>query len=248
MAISRHLNNAPITEALIDLRVRPPKSFQVEKLREPKKELRDHFPKLEELRRFEGGFQIKRGEASMFSKDTGLSGFRFKSEDGLTVVQFRVDGFTFSRLKPYTSWDAIFPEAWRLWLDYVETAVPESVTRIAVRYINRLEVPLPFEEFSEYLEAPPALPPDVPQNVSSFLVKQVLHEPSSGIAVNFGQALEAGLADSKHATIILDIDSYKVQEYEPQAQHLTEEFESLRRMKNLIFFNSITEKTARLFE
>ena len=212
MAIPRHLKNAPITEALIDLRVRPPKNFQVEKLREPKKELMDGLPAPEELRRFEGGFQIKRGEAAMFSKDQGLFGFRFKSGDGLNVAQFRIDGFTFSRLKPYTSWETIFPQAWRLWLGYVELAAPESVTRIAVRYINRLELPLPFEEFSEYLEAPPNLPANVPQNVSSFLIKQVLHEPSSGISVNFGQALETGLADSKHATMILDIDSYKAQD------------------------------------
>jgi len=248
MAIPRHLSNAPITEALIDLRVRPLKSLQVEKLREPKKEFREDFPKREELRRFEGGFQIQRGEAAMFSKDSGPAGFRFRSADDLNVVQLRIDGFTFSRLKPYTSWETIFPQAWRLWLGYVELATPESVTRIAVRYINRLELPLPFEEFSEYLEAPPSLPAEVPQKVSSFLVKQVLHESGSGISVNFGQAMEAGLADSRHATMILDIDSYKVQEYEPQATQLTEEFERLRRMKNLIFFSSITEKTVRLFE
>ncbi len=65
----------------------------------------------------------------------------YVSEDEVKLVQFRLDGFTFNRSKPYTSWEQVFPEAFGLWKEYVSLAAPEFVNRIAVRYINRLDLP-----------------------------------------------------------------------------------------------------------
>jgi uncharacterized protein (TIGR04255 family) len=249
MALQRHLRNAPITEAIIDFRVKLPDPFDVNVFRGLKEQLHERFPKAEEARLFKGGFKVETGLTSQFSQDMGLHGFLFKSEDDLNVVQFRKDGFTFSRLKPYTSWEEVFPEAWRLWEIYREKSSPENLFRIAVRYINHLRLPLPFQQFSDYLEAPPNLPPDIPQNVSSFLTRQVIHDLDSGIAINLTQALEGSAADTQHAIIILDIDAYKSREYQPNDESvLLQEFEALHKMKNLIFFSSITEETAGLFE
>src|SRR5438094_288898 len=47
-------------------------------------------------------------------------GFFFSSVDGRQVVQARLDGFAFSRLKPYKDWDHLRAEAKRLWRDYVD--------------------------------------------------------------------------------------------------------------------------------
>ena len=45
------------------------------------------------------------------------------------LVDFRADGFTYNRLQPYTSWDAVLPEALGLWELFVQTVVPVSITR-----------------------------------------------------------------------------------------------------------------------
>ena len=66
----------------------------------------------------------------------GPDGYLFTSVDGRQVVQARLDGFTFSRLKPYDKWESLRDEARELWQHYVQIASPETVTRVALRYIN----------------------------------------------------------------------------------------------------------------
>lgn len=180
-------------------------------------------------------------------RDQGVVGYRFRSADHRTIAQFRRNGFTFNRLKPYASWDQVFPEACRLWKIYTNTAPPEEISRIAVRFINRLLLPLANLEFSDYLAAPPALPRDVPQSISSFLSRVVIHEPRANLTANVVQALEPPLND-QYISLILDIDVYQ-----RNVSHLTPEtvlgsFASLREMKNRIFFGSLTDKALVLFQ
>ncbi len=247
MASPRHLDHAPITEAIIDFRVKLPKDFEVEQLATLKDKLRDRYPKVEEHRLVRGIFELKAGRPASRSADLGLRGFLFRSGDLLSVAQFTIDGFTFSRLRPYTSWEDIFPEARKLWSLYVETASPEFITRVAARYINHLNVPSPTKDFSQYLNAPPTIPPDLPKDMNSFLTRIVIHEPKLKVAANITQALEPG-KEPGQIVIILDIDVYKKQEFEINDQTLWSTFADLRNLKNQIFFSSITEETARLFE
>ncbi len=247
MAQPRHLSNAPITEAIVDFRVKLPQDFQVEQLSSLKEKLAGGFPTMKKLRVFETRFGLQEGKpVASTTKESEIRGLRFASEDGHNVAQFRIDGFTFSRLKPYTSWDKVFPEAHELWNLYLETASPESVTRIAVRYINRLDIPQPVTELTQYLTAPPTIPAGVPTLLSGFLTRVVVHEEESGITANITQSLERD--PSNRVTIILDIDVYKGQNFETSDTGISLIFQKLREMKNRIFFSSITEQTAELFE
>ena len=107
------------------------------------------------------------------------------------VAQFRVDGFTFNKLEPYTTWENVFGEAARLWQIYAQTAQPLEIARLAVRYINRLRLPGP-AELGQYLEAPPVLPPPIPQAVREFLTR-IIVEDGNGASAILIQALEASL-------------------------------------------------------
>ena len=88
-------------------------------------------------------------------------------------MQFRINGFTFNRLKPYTSWGDILPQVKDLWSLYIDIASPESITRIAVRYINNIEIPKPDNiVFSDYLKVPPKIP-DNPYNIPFRIPKNI---------------------------------------------------------------------------
>lgn len=250
MAKERHLNNAPIAEAIIDFRVKLSSDFKIQKFESLKEELRDRYPKSEESHAFAGGIEIKKGKLSSTTvKDMGLKGYFFKSADEKQIAQFKNDGFTFNRLKPYTRWEEIIKEAKSLWGIYVDKASPELVTRIAVRYINRLEIPFKTDDFSYYLAAPPSSPPDLPSNieVEGFFNRIVIRDLKQDIKSNIIQALEKGV-DPKFRVIILDIDVYKIHDYNIDDKEIWETFEKLRDMKNHIFFNSLTDETVRLFE
>ncbi|HLE80105.1 MAG TPA: TIGR04255 family protein [Dehalococcoidia bacterium] len=247
MARIRHLKRAPITEALIDFRVNVPKEFSPALVSDLKEHLRDRYPKVEERRLAESAIQIAPGRLATSTRELGFRGLIFKSADELDIAQFRIDGFTYNRLKPYTSWEQVFPEASRLWELYGEKLAPEYVSRLALRYINHLSIPLPIKDFSQYLTSPPVVPDDLPQAISSFLTRVVLQDPGSDLAANLTQALEPGL-DANSVTIILDIDAYKLGEFDPRGPEIVRVLEALHGFKNTIFFGSLTEATLRLYE
>lgn len=69
-------------------------------------------------------------------------GYRYESEGTGRVVLVRFDGFTFSQHQPYPTngWGEWTIEARRLWHRYADAFVGATVTRVAVRYINRLRI------------------------------------------------------------------------------------------------------------
>jgi uncharacterized protein (TIGR04255 family) len=247
MAIYRHLHNAPIIEAIIDIRTKLASNFDLTKFSLLKQKLGENYPQMEERRTFSASIKLRGKEVEQILDNKGLQGYLFKSVDGRNVAQFRRDGFTFSRLKPYTNWNGVITEAKRLWKFYVDEALPEIIPRIAVRYINRLEIPLPINDFEEYLTSPPTIPKSLPQGVSHFLVKITICDEKLEAMANIIQALEKS-SKPEHVNIILDIDVFKQEESGFNRDEIWQNFEQLRDLKNRIFFDSITEKTAGLFE
>lgn len=246
MASQRHLNNAPIIEAVIDIRVNLPPAFNPEEFLSFSEHLSGEYPKNEPRRIFTGAFGIK--EDKPFIEEPvikGIQGYIYKSEDEKNIVQFRIDGFTFSRLNPYTEWQSVFSEAKRLWGLYSSKSSPELITRIAVRYINKLDIPLSMNDFKEYLTAPPEVPGSLPQGISQFLTKIVIHEED--ITANIIQMLDKSIKPD-HIGVILDIDVFKVKKLGFDKESVLLEFNQLRDFKNRIFFESITEEMARLCE
>jgi len=248
MPTPRPLKNAPITEALLDFRVKARSDLRPEDFAAVKDRLSNRLPKVEEMRGMQATFQFRKGEGQPpVVQELGLLGYFYKSQDDKVVAQFRIDGFTFNRLRPYTSWEDIFPQAMNLWRLYLDSAKPAAVIRLAVRYINQIPLPPGGEKFENYLRAAPQVPPELPQNVSSFLTRVTVHNPEDAIAAHVTQALQP-TSDSQRLTVILDIDAYKEGEFSVEDPAIERTFIQLRAFKNLIFFNSVTEETLRQFE
>jgi uncharacterized protein (TIGR04255 family) len=153
----QHYRNAPITEAVIDLRVEVPADLGLKNLRDVLAEdaERERYPSKEALL-LEGVQFARSGDgASTTSTVRQEIGVRFHSTDGKYVFQARRDGFTLSRLSPYENWASFRTEARRLWNLYRATARPTRVLRAALRYINRINIPLPLNDFSEYFRTFP---------------------------------------------------------------------------------------------
>ena len=152
MAQKQQLANAPIKEALIDLRVTA--SASIENLDSSYDQFSSDYPKREEIQRKTVGFKLSPNSDISSIVDQETLGFKYTSEDERRVVQFRIDGFTFSWLEPYSDWESLRDEAIRLWLIYLSVSNSEAVSRIAVRYINAMNIPRPVADFSEYLVKP----------------------------------------------------------------------------------------------
>lgn len=248
MARRRHLKKAPISEAVIDLRVALTTVADVNEIARYVRVNEPAYSRKKDLWLYEGRLEFKPDEDPITSQRKEHRGLRFETEDEKYVVQFRRDGFTFSRLAPYTNWETVFAEARRLWGRYVEVMSPEAVTRVAVRFINRLSLPLPLS-LQEYLMCAPTVPDDVPGVASGFVTQITLLHEETGISMRITQKSEKSLEPGKTA-ILLDNDVFKVDEdgFGTDIDTLAGTFEQMRDLKNTIFFNSITEKTAEIYE
>ncbi len=241
-----HLRHAPIFEAIFDFRIKARPEFHAEEFATVGSQLASRFPKMEKRQAFQTTIKTQPEGPPPVVQDLGLQGYFFRDVDEKTIAQFRIDGFTFNRLHPYTSWDELFPVVKELWSVYSTVARPQVVTRLAVRYINRIPLPPGPITFEEYLRGAPVVPPELPQNVSSFLTRITIHEPEMMIAAHIVQALEVDT--ERRLTTILDIDAFKEAEFSVGDPTIEETFNRLRIFKNRIFFSSLTEKTLRSFE
>ena len=170
------LSNAPIREAVLELRTSPPQQDIEPTLREIIEGL-EGYKEPTTLRVFEGNISFSGGDEP--AAETVLhrvQGFRASSEDDLRVIQFKVDGVTFSRLAPYTTWEEAAAEAKILWQAYADVIAPETVTRIAVRYINHIRLPHPIRDIDDYFTSLPRIPDTLPQVFTSFLSRVTIFE------------------------------------------------------------------------
>lgn len=238
------LSNAPIVEAVIDIRIRVKEDLQLEQLNSISSAVCEQYPDKKERHKWEGKLEFKKGETPISTTTEAVDGYVFTSADQKQIFQARLDGFTFSRLKPYETWERFRDEAYRLWLLYRGVVSPE-ITRVALRYINKMEFPLPV--ISDYLTGAPIVPDGLPQGVSSFLTRVVIHEPEIDAAAIITQALEQ-VVNPNILPIILDIDVFKQKPEGIREEDAWETLEKLRHFKNKIFFKSITEKAKELFQ
>ena len=201
------LSKAPIIEALIDIRVKVKEDLPVEQFNSIYDSISGRYPDKKERHKWEGKLEFKRGETPISTTAETIDGYIFTSVDKRQILQTRLDGFIFSRLKPYETWEHLRNEASGLWKKYKEVTSPE-ITRVALRYINKMEIPLPIMDFGDYLTAAPIVPEGLPQGVSSFLTRIVIHEPKMDASAIITQALEQ-IVNPNILPLILDIDVFK---------------------------------------
>lgn len=252
-----HLRNAPIREAMIDIRVSLPPEVTVEALKGLHGAIKDDYPESKERRRWEGLIEMKDAGTRVESKALGVDGYVFRSADGKQVAQFRLDGFTFSRLRPYQTWEDLRNEAQRLWRIFAQGVKIAFVQRVAVRYIDVIELnigdPLP-----KYLKKPPEPPerflstpgssPELFQATASFLQRQLVYDPISEVHAYLTLALEAAPSGASKGQMILDSDVFKTFEVTPTEPEIWKLLEQLRVHKNQVFFGILTEEAWRQYQ
>jgi len=239
--------NAPITEAVIEIKAQLPEETTLKSLESFHDRIKNRFPEKQEQRFLKAAFKLsQKDKLSSLPTKTGTQGYLFRSLKEKKVVQSKIDGFAFNKLKPYENWELFRSEGRELWELYSEIVNPIKVIRIGLRYINRIEVPLPFKDFSEYLLTNPQIAPQLPQAVSHFFMRLEVSNPDIEATAIITQAMDKP-TKTKRLPLILDIDVFRITEYVEKTEEMWKDFEKLRDFKNDIFFNSVTEKAKELF-
>lgn len=239
-----HLEKAPITEALIDFRVSLPQKISLEKLGEIGAKIEKRYPTKENLFQYETNISYEEGKPSVSEAHKQI-GFRYFSEDKKFVFSPTIEGFTLSRLEPYETWEKLKQDGFELWKIYKKTAKPLSISRVALRYINLLRLPINIRDFKDYLTAPPDVPPRLPQTLNGFFSRIII--PIEKLDATAVIALKTDtVAKQTSQEVIFDIDIFKNVDFNGNGDDAWKLTEFLRVEKNKIFFESITEKMEEL--
>lgn len=240
---SKHYSRAPLTEALLDIRVELPSEVGLSSLAKVQVGQEDDYPKREACFIVHGQMSVG-SEVGASAKQTS-NGYRLISKDNRQIFQVRLDGFTFNRLAPYETWESFRDEARRLWNIYRSIAGPKNITRIAVRYINKLDLPLPFTDFKDYLRTVPEVSPGMSQGLSGYFMQLQLPQVDLNAMVILNQALIPPPAPNM-VSVLLDIDLYGESDLPSDEQGLWERFELFRIRKNKVFEACITDRVRRM--
>jgi len=242
-------SKAPITEAILDIKAKLPDGVGLNIFDEFQENIKDRFGDRKTKHSFEAEFRFSPGkdETTPIVPKDKIEGYLFRSKNENKIVQASLDGFTFNKLQPYEDWDKFHGEARKLWELYGKIVKPISIDRIALRYINRIEIPLPFEDFREYILTIPQIAPGLPQTLSYFLLRIEIPNHEIGAIAIIIQTVQKP-TELQKLPLIFDIDVIKKANYTEKESDMWEDFNLLRQFKNEIFFNSITKKTKELFK
>ncbi len=243
----RHYSKAPITEALIDLRIVPMDESNLLSLQDLQQSLSGDYLEREDIIFSQSQFQQTVSNVTVTATQSRL-GYRFTSNDKKKVFQARLDGFTLSQLEPYENWEVLRNEAKRLWELYSKTAQPKSVERVAVRYVNRLDLPLePSQtlDFKDYLRTAPEVSDGISQGLSGYFMQLQIPQTDIDAILLLNEAILPPSQDGV-VSVLLDIDLSCGTSFSIDSDDYWEILDKFRVRKNEIFEACITEKLREL--
>lgn len=243
MDVESHYSKAPITEAILDIQVEAGEGVTTHSLAGCQDSVLAEYPTKRELKAAFAHFEMgPRLAASATSQELG---FAFISADGKQLFQVRTTGFTANRLAPYERWESFSQEARRLWNIYREAAKPGRITRIALRYINRIDIPTSPVELKDYFQTSPEVARGLPQSMAGFFMQILLPLEDLKAAVNIVETIVEPPQPGT-VSVVLDLDLFRTVELPGTEEEMWNLFELLRVKKNAVFDNCITEKTKEL--
>ncbi len=242
--------NAPIREALLDIGVELDKDFDVNRFNKIYKTLKDRFPNVKKRKHFVD-IEAKSIDGNLeYDKtyhDDKLVGFLYISENENKYVQYRLDGFSYNILTPYSNWESFKLEAQELWKLYTQiTGNHIKINRLALRYINEFQIPIGEAPVTSYIMTFPHVATGINYPVSDFLMRLILvNEDLKALGIiteTIGKTTEDTMLP-----IVFDIDVNKNCNSELDQIDIWEILDNLRDFKNDIFFKSITDKAKEKF-
>jgi uncharacterized protein (TIGR04255 family) len=249
MQAPQHYGRAPISEAIIELRITPPVGCSVDALRDLFADERAAYPGCVDI--VASAFEWEAGTRVSARAQQEQTGFRFTNGDGRQIAQVQLEGYSFSRLHPYESWEPFRNEARRIWEIYRARIHPGAITRVAVRYINHLDLPLPLRDFKDYLRTVPEVSQDLPQALSGYLMQLQIPQAEIGAHLILNQGLIQQNDSSRQlppsfVSVLLDIDLFRIGDIPNDDVAIWEYLEVLHTKKNQVFEACITDRLREL--
>ena len=208
--------------------------------------LKRFYKRAEMEQRVEATMEIKSGLTQHKSE---IIGWRMTSDDQTELLLLYAESFVFAQLAPYPGFDVFFQRIKRDYRYLKEEFGFRSVTRLGLRAINRVDIPIkqfPHPQPHQFLTIGPNPPPFGSKTLLNFTMQL---ENSLDQEGNKGRVTVATIAPIVPGTnaFVLDVDVYRDNDLPDSEAGIWELVLRLRQLKNLVFESTITEETRSLF-
>lgn len=181
-------------------------------------------------------------------------GHRLSTDDQTQLLVLWPNSFTLSQLPPYQGWEAFIQRFEKDWGILKRTRGFQQISRIGVRYINRIDIPANLAdgenetlvEHEQFLNIYPKLP-DMLNPLDAYAVQASIYLKDINCQLTMNSAsVPSPLL--RHISFIIDIDIYSdktVPQSDPQIMEL---LNRIRTKKNMIFESCISQPARELFQ
>lgn len=175
---------------------------------------------------------------------------QFLTEEGNLMIQVAENLVVVNQLLPYRhfkSWEKVIYTALNI---YNEVALPETISRIGLRYINRIEIPGKIISMEDFFTVYPQFPPSLGNTHNTFLVRVEVPQADQGhtVLITFGTSVPPQQVEGKQA-FMLDLYDIAAQlDISPNENELNREIQQAHDNVVMAFEDSITDRLRALIE
>ncbi|MDE0511645.1 MAG: TIGR04255 family protein [Gammaproteobacteria bacterium] len=171
----RRYKNPPIEEAICEFHFSPGQEWDFTIPGKLHTELSgDYAGKPQEQKVVQVGLETQGGKPPNLRYGEGLAKVKLVTEDGKRMIGVGPDVLSIHILRPYQytidgGWDEFYPRIKTAVAAYWKVSEPRAVSRIGIRYINKIVIPQKTVKVEDYLEC--ALPniSGLPDHIGSFM-------------------------------------------------------------------------------
>ena len=233
-----HYPNAPIIEAIIDIRAAAADTTTEAAFDGFAAALQEDFPQTMPL--YTHQFTFDAANPDTPEVVGGRVGVRVVSSDRKRQALVNREGFAFSILAPYTRWPEFLEAAQPVWNAYIRHFQPTAFLRIAVRYVNLFrfterDISLP-RFFTVYPQIEAIARPFYPVELRAQIA---LSATTSAVVTQFQ------MPSLEHLEVLLDLDVFQESELPANAAAAWACLNPLREHKNWLFQQCLTHEGER---
>ncbi|RLA98417.1 MAG: TIGR04255 family protein [Deltaproteobacteria bacterium] len=170
------------------------------------------------------------------------------TQDKKMLVQLGPRLLVVNALKPYPTWQRFKPLIETAWEGLKSVLEVRGLQRIGLRYINRIELPVPVEfvGISEYFAFYPFVGPQLPRNMVSFIIggEFPYKEGRDRCRVQLTPAPDSG----DKSAFMLDIDYFLARSREIEVGKALDWVEEAHSQVEAVFEGCITDVLRKMFE
>jgi uncharacterized protein (TIGR04255 family) len=238
----------PIVEAAAEVWFTPGRAWSSAVADEVVEALRTEYPGSARPR---GQIQIAVGPTGSPAAPFVQQGVFLPSSDEKALVGVGENQLSIHVHAPYPGWSTFRPRIERAFATFCRIATPREMTRLAVRYIDQIRLPLAHDEgITDYFPCMPMRPTSMPTALDGFhVVTQASDSAEQFTAILRVASMPAPMPDGE-LHVLYDLNLFRPFD-PPQAAEVRtalEHLDFLHKRQRQIFEDSITERTRRLFQ